>query len=111
MKYTIFQLPLSDKNIFEGSPANIDFDKVSIYNYVPIWQDNILDKPESDESLLEICEGLSYKFNVDIPENFAGHSMSTSDVIAFSQLEGGARRAFFCDTFGFEELHHFFDRK
>lgn len=46
------------------------------------------------------------KFNFDQPENFAGHSMSVSDVVELTETTDYAKPGFyFCDTFGFKEIY------
>ena len=52
-----------------------------------------------------ICENLFVKFNTDRPENFKGHSLSVSDVIALKLQE--AVKYYYVDSFGFKELPGF----
>ena len=52
-----------------------------------------------------ICENLFVKFNTDRPENFKGHSLSVSDVIALKLQE--AVKFYYVDSFGFKELPGF----
>ena len=52
-----------------------------------------------------ICENLFVKFNTDRPENFKGHSLSVSDVIALKLQE--AVKYYYVDSFGFRELPGF----
>ena len=52
-----------------------------------------------------ICENLYMKFNIDRPEDFRGHSLSVSDVIALKRQ--GEVNYFFVDSFGFKELPGF----
>ena len=52
-----------------------------------------------------ICENLFLKFNTDRPENFKGHSLSVSDVIALKLQE--AVKFYYVDSFGFKELPRF----
>lgn len=47
-------------------------------------------------------------FNFHCPEDFHGHSMSVSDVIAITDKENGKMKSFYVDSFGFEELPNFF---
>ena len=57
------------------------------------------------ESADAICENLFVKFNAERPEDFRGHSMSVSDVIALKRQ--GEVNYFFVDSFGFKELPGF----
>ena len=52
-----------------------------------------------------ICENLYMKFNIDRPEDFRGHSLSVSDVIALKRQ--GEVNYYFVDSFGFKELPGF----
>lgn len=52
-----------------------------------------------------ICENLFVKFNTDRPENFKGHSLSVSDVIALKLQE--TVKYYYVDSFGFRELPGF----
>ena len=52
-----------------------------------------------------ICENLYMKFNIDRPEDFRGHSLSVSDVIALKRQ--GEINYYFVDSFGFKELPGF----
>ena len=52
-----------------------------------------------------ICENLYMKFNIDRPEDFKGHSLSVSDVIALKRQ--GEVNYYFVDSFGFKELPGF----
>ena len=52
-----------------------------------------------------ILESLYARFNLDRPENFHGHSLSVSDVIALKQ--NGRLSCYYTDSFGFEKLPDF----
>lgn len=53
----------------------------------------------------ETLDTLFQKFNIDKPEDFEGHSMSTSDVIIMKQ--NGEMKAYYVDSVGFKELPEF----
>lgn len=53
----------------------------------------------------ETLDGLYEKFNVSHPEGYEGHSLSVSDVVVL-QREGEAK-AYYVDSFGFQELPDF----
>ena len=48
---------------------------------------------------------LYYKFNVDHPADFKGHSLSTSDVIVMN--DNGKKNAYYVDRVGFREVSNF----
>ena len=54
---------------------------------------------------MSLLEELYMKFNLQRPDDFAGHSMSVSDVVVLKQ--DGTFRSFYTDSFGFEELPDF----
>lgn len=54
----------------------------------------------------ETLEDIFTKFNVDRPEDFRGHSLSTSDIIAVKQ--NGKAFAQYVDSAGFKEITDFF---
>ena len=47
----------------------------------------------------EILEMMFYKFNMERPEDFKGHSLSTSDIIILND-----DAMWFCDSYGWQEL-------
>lgn len=47
-------------------------------------------------------EDVFFKFNVEKPIDFTGHSLSVSDVVEI--LDGENKGAYFCDSFGFKEI-------
>lgn len=52
---------------------------------------------------------LYFKFNIDHPADFKGHSMSVSDVVVLN--DNGVKTAWFCDRVGFRELGSFCSNK
>lgn len=52
-----------------------------------------------------ILESLYARFNLDRPEDFHGHSLSVSDVIALKQ--NGRLTCYYTDSFGFQRLPDF----
>jgi hypothetical protein len=60
--------------------------------------------PYADQDTM--LEDLYRRFNVSRPEDFHGHSLSVSDVIAIRQ--NGVLSAHYVDTIGFQELPGFF---
>lgn len=53
----------------------------------------------------ETLENLFYKFNMEHPEGFKGHSLSVSDVIVVK--ENGKHTAHYVDSIGFKQLDRF----
>jgi len=50
-------------------------------------------------------EAIYERFNIDIPEDFQGHSLSVSDIIVLQQ--NGEDTAYYVDSFGFVKLNKF----
>lgn len=53
----------------------------------------------------ETLDGLYEKFNVSHPEGYEGHSLSVSDVLVLQK--DGEAKAYYVDSFGFQELPDF----
>ena len=93
MKYIIYQLPTSHPNIFEHYEYIQKAVKRS--DYVAVYNGRIGKKGDDHNKALE---SLFCKFNVNRPTNFAGHSLSVSDVV---WLEG---HSYYCDALGWKEI-------
>ena len=60
---------------------------------------------EQSAGAAEQLEGLYTKFNIDRPEDFRGHSMSVSDIVALKVA--GEVSCYYVDAYGFVELQGF----
>lgn len=100
MRYYIFQLPVSSNNIFRPLSDDPSF-KININDYVPVYTGEI--SSEDIFSNDELCENLFRRFNYKIPEHFAGHSLSVSDIIALRD-DDNVTRFYYCDYIGFKEV-------
>ncbi len=72
-------------------------------NYELIYVDTLktdLAKDSGSEHFLEILENLFEKFNLEIPSDFKRYSLSVGDIIVFKKKG----LAFFCDSFGWENI-------
>ena len=56
-----------------------------------------------------ILEGLYTRFNLNCPDDFCGHSLSVSDVIALNL--NGQTECYYTDSFGFYKLPAFLERE
>ena len=112
-KYKILQLPIESYYIF----MSYEFAKehgFDITDYKKVYSG----EDEIEVEVTEQCNvwnggflraELNYlyeKFNVNIPEDFKGHSMSVSDIILVERNEVGRTDTFeyahYCDAFGWE---------
>ena len=75
------------------APARENYEAVYTRDLVP------------DDNPSRILDNLFAEFNVQRPEDFTGHSLSVSDIIALKQ--DGNITYHFCDSFGFKELPDF----
>lgn len=72
-------------------------------NYEVVYVDHL--KTVSDKSIPELLEGIYYRFNMEHPDDFYGHSLSVGDVVALKI--GGVTTVHFVDSYGWQELHGF----
>ena len=84
-----------------GKMPNPEHYEVTYYADLPaMWQD----VPNN-----EILEELFQMFNLSRPQDFEGHSLSVSDVIALKR--NGKVSVHYVDSIGFKELPGFLDKK
>lgn len=96
------RIRFADSEVLERMGAHInkeDYDLV----YEGKWDD--LKGSSSEERLNELWK----MFNVNIPEDFKGHSLSVSDVIVVGN--NNIQTAHFVDSFGFTDFPDFFKEK
>ena len=55
----------------------------------------------------DTLEKLFQRFNIDIQQDFKGHSLSVSDIVVISGK--GEEKAYYCDSVGFKEVPEFLD--
>lgn len=100
--FIIYQLPASNKSLFK------DDCKADLTEYCAVYRGSIVDEfceqdyigYQTDKTL---CELLFKKFNLNHPRNFAGHSLSVSDIIVLVDTQNDLR-AYRCKSIGFEEI-------
>ena len=100
-QYSIYQLKRSDNlhGIRFESYEHLQKNGINcdIRNYDFVYS--------GDMKLNETLEDLFYKFNMEHPEDFRGHSLSVSDVIVVK--ENGKHTAHYVDSIGFKQLDRF----
>ena len=72
-------------------------------NYTLVYTFEV--KPEKLENMPGFLDDVYGKFNYDRPEDFAGHSLSVSDVVVVNNH--GEKTAHFVDSWSFEQLREF----
>ena len=104
-RYAILQLRHSEDTVYErflslsalkrmGQEPDID-------HYELVYTAPLL--PYSD--LNTMLEETYMRFNIDLPDDFAGHSLSVSDIVALQQH--GRVSCYYVDSIGFKELPGF----
>lgn len=68
--------------------------------------EKVYEAPKTDSDTLD---SIYYKFNMEHPADFRGHSLSVSDVIVFR--ENGVDTAHYVDSFGFTAVPEFLSQK
>ena len=98
--YEIWQL----KHIPENESIEFsDFDFASKFRLTESRYDKIYEGSVDEET--DTLGKIYFKFNVDRPTDFRGHSLSMSDVVVLNR--NGERSAWYCDTYGFQEIKGF----
>ena len=92
MEYKIYQLTKKTDYRFESWKwAKEKFD---MNDYTCMYDGTI-----TGDNNYSMLEDLFYKFNMERPEDFRGHSLSVSDVVS---LEG---KLYYCDSCGWVEIN------
>lgn len=69
--------------------------KFDLKNYEKVYDGNVID---ISTDIIKVLDHIYKMFNLNHPENFKGHSLSTSDVV---YIDG---RYYFCDDYGWEDV-------
>ncbi len=99
--FEIWQLKDTPEN------RNIAFENMEFLyqNDIPVDKDNYEKKYEGSLAEKTDLEDIYERFNLDRPEDFKGHSLSVSDIVVVKDEAG--EKAFYVDSFGFEEVPEF----
>ena len=111
LKYSVYQLNDKESNHFlRFEPIKRlknGIEDIKFSNYDKVYENSreySADNIFSDEILEELFE----EFNINIPKDYKGHSLSVSDVIVLEC--DGVSKAYYCDTFGFKEIPSFIEQ-
>lgn len=72
-------------------------------NYAAVYTGNLYNT--EGKAVPELLNNLFYRFNMERPEDFQGHSLSVSDIVALKVND--VVTAYYVDRFGFQELYGF----
>ena len=103
--YAILQLRSGDEMHYERWSSLRELDSMGLtpdFDHYELVYSGPLPAYDNRNDLLE---NFYYQFNMDRPEDFHGHSLSVSDVVAIK--ENNAVSFHFVDSFGFKELQDF----
>ena len=97
-RYEIYQIPIGsenrDKKFVSMDEVTKNYGEISRDDYALVYT-SPLKEGDSLDSLYE-------KFNIDPPTDYAGHSMSVSDVVVLHQNHED--KAYYVDSMGFKEI-------
>ena len=97
----IYQLKDSAPAALLFSPYNTLWEVPNAESYKAVYTQPLYDGGSKGEVLEKAYE----QFNIQLPPDFTGHSLSVSDVIAIKR--GSEITYHYCDTIGFKELEQF----
>ncbi len=95
MQYSIYQLKSGHKYKFMGYDSICTNTTISINDYNKVY---VADMDTKNRSITEVLENIFTIYNIYIPKDFPGHSLSISDVI---HIFGDY---YYIDSFGFKKL-------
>ena len=104
-QYAILQLRRSEDTVYERFSSMRELERMGlepdIDHYEVVYMAPLL--PYKDQNTM--LEELYAKFNVSRPDDFTGHSLSVSDIVALRQ--NGVVSCHYVDSIGFQELPGF----
>lgn len=103
--YAILQLRHTDETIPERFMSRSALQRMGKEPELDHYEVVYIAPLEPFTNLNAMLEGIYTKFNIQHPEDFRGHSLSVSDIIALKQ--NGMVSCHYVDSFGFAELPGF----
>lgn len=104
-QYAILQLRCIEDTVYERFSSMRELERMGlepdIDHYEVVYTAPLL--PYKDQNTM--LEELYAKFNVSRPDDFTGHSLSVSDIVALRQ--NGVVSCHYVDSIGFQELPRF----
>ena len=108
-QYAILQLRRSEDTVYERFSSMRELERMGlepdIDHYEVVYTAPLL--PYKDQNTM--LEELYAKFNISRPDDFTGHSLSVSDIVALRQ--NGVVSCHYVDSIGFQELPGFLKPK
>ena len=99
--FEIYQMPMATPEAFRPLCAWKDGKKPDFSMYVRVYAGEYAVENFNDQIAHRMLEEIFEEFNIDIPNDFYGRSLSVSDVVTLNGT------AYFCDGFGWKKLEDF----
>jgi len=103
--YAILQLRRCDETALERFAPYWQLEHMDITPNIDHYETVYVDTLPPFTDRTDLLEGLFQKFNVDRPDDFTGHSLSVSDIVAIKA--GSVVSCHYVDSIGFKELPNF----
>jgi len=100
--YAILQLRHSDETLYERFSSMRELGRMGITPDIDHYEVVYVGELTKQGDQIDVLEGMFTKFNIDRPEDFKGHSLSVSDIVALKV--GGVVSCHYVDSIGFAEL-------
>ena len=107
--YAILQLRHSDETLYERFSSMRVLGRMGITPDIDHYEVVYVGELTKQGDQIDVLEGMFTKFNIDRPEDFKGHSLSVSDIVALKV--GGVVSCHYVDSIGFAELPDFIRRE
>ena len=104
-QYAILQLRRSEDTVYERFSSMRELERMGLEPDIDHYEVVYNGPIEQSAGAAEQLEALYTRFNIDHPEDFRGHSMSVSDIVALKVA--GEVSCYYVDAFGFVELQNF----
>lgn len=101
MKYKILQLKDIRNSDYAFESWKWAKDQFKLEDYEVVYEGQIEpEDPTREVHVTNYLEDLFYKFNMEHPADFHGHSLSVSDLV---ELNG---KLYYCDSAGWQEINN-----
>ena len=109
-QYAILQLRRSEDTVYERFSSMRELERMGLEPDIDHYEERLWISSMEDsvirEGFQKLRPGTEYaKFNVSRPDDFTGHSLSVSDIVALRQ--NGVVSCHYVDSIGFQELPGF----
>ncbi len=107
--YAILQLRHTDDTLYERFESYSSLQRQGkepdVDHYEVVYHGTLPQSPVTPEAVMAQLEALYVQFNMARPEDFTGHSLSVSDIVALRV--DGVVSCHYVDSIGFQELEGF----